>query len=75
MNVQSQNQKSEEILVDVQKAIETLHCNGILTKCEEEVRLIKAFRMLTEMNKISITSRIEGMLEAQAQVMVRHGGV
>ncbi len=67
MDKQNQN---EEVLVDVQKAIETLHCNGILTKSEKEVNLIKAFRMLTEINKVSITSRIEGMLEAQ--MMARH---
>lgn len=60
-----QNQKNEEILGDVRKAIATFYENGILTKSEEETKLIKAFRMLTEINKISITSRIEGMLEAQ----------
>ena len=65
-----QNQKNEELLVDVKKAIEILHCNGILTKNEEEVHLVKAFRMLTEINKVSITSRIEGMLEAQ--MIARH---
>ncbi|MDE5768660.1 MAG: hypothetical protein K2H29_00220 [Oscillospiraceae bacterium] len=63
MDAQNQSQKSEEILVEVQRAIEIFHCNGILTRSEEEVRLIKAFRMLTETNKVSITSRIEGMLE------------
>lgn len=65
-----QNQKNEELLVDVKKAIEILHCNGILAKNEEEVHLINAFRMLTEINKVSITSRIEGMLEAQ--MIARH---
>ena len=60
-----QNQKNEEILGDVRKAIATLYSDGILTKGEEETKLIKAFRMLTEINKVSITSRIEGMLEAQ----------
>ncbi|MDE6657361.1 MAG: hypothetical protein K2J88_02125 [Oscillospiraceae bacterium] len=60
-----QNQKNEEILEDVRKAIATFYGNGILTKSEEEIKLIKAFRMLTEINKVSITSTIEGMLEAQ----------
>lgn len=64
MNTQNQN-NAEEVLTDVQETITTLHNSGMLAKSEEEARLLKAFRMLNGMNKISAVSRIEGMIEAQ----------
>ena len=40
---------------------------------EEEIQVLHMYRKLNIINKVSITSRIEGMLEAQ--MIARHRGV
>ncbi|GEM_PF-6546941 len=54
---------------DTKAASETLYNNGILARSEEEAQVLSMYRELNEINKISIFSRIEGMLEAQTYQM------
>lgn len=54
---------------DTKAASETLYNNGILARSEEEAQVLSMYRELNEINKISIFSRIEGMLEAQTYRM------
>jgi hypothetical protein len=64
MNKQYQNQ-AEEALLGVQEGISVLQDSGVLVKTDAETKLLKAFRLLNVINKVSIISRIQGMLEAQ----------
>lgn len=64
MNKQYQNQ-AEEALLGVQEGISVLQDSGVLVKTDAETKLLKAFRLLNVTNKVSIISRIQGMLEAQ----------
>ncbi|MBR0484806.1 MAG: hypothetical protein IJJ69_08540 [Oscillospiraceae bacterium] len=54
---------------DTKAASKTLYNNGILARSEEEAQILSMYRELNEINKISIFSRIEGMLEAQTYQM------
>ena len=55
----------EEALLGVQEGISVLQDSGVLVKTDAETKLLKAFRLLNVTNKVSIISRIQGMLEAQ----------
>lgn len=57
--------QTEANLEELQETIATLRSSGMLVKCEEEANLLKLFRMLNKTNKLIISSRIEGMIEAQ----------
>lgn len=57
--------KKTAILKEAQKTLSTLYSNGTLPRNEEEANFLRIFRELSSASKISITSRIEGMLEAQ----------
>ncbi len=57
--------RKAEALKEAQKTLATLYSNGTLPRTEEEANFLHIFRELSSTNKISITSRIEGMLEAQ----------
>lgn len=59
--------ESEEIkfVSDSSVTAETLYNNGVLTRSAEEAQVLCMYRKLCQVSKISITSRIEGMLEAQ----------
>lgn len=50
---------------DVQNAIEMLKNTGCLTVNEEEIKLLKCFRILNATNRFRALSRVEGMVEGQ----------
>ena len=54
-----------EVLEEAQSTLMTLYSNGTLPRNEEEARFLQIFRQLSATNKLIISSRIEGMLEAQ----------
>ena len=49
--------------------LETSYNNKDLKRDEEKAQVLSMYRELNEINKISIFSRIEGMLEAQTYQM------
>ncbi len=59
-----------EVLEEAQSTLMTLYSNGTLPRNEEESRFLQIFRQLSETNKLIISSRIEGMLEAQTYVQM-----
>ena len=58
-------QKTATILKDAQEMFSNLYSNQNLSKDEEELQFLRVYRELNIANKISITARIEEMLEAQ----------
>lgn len=57
------NIRIEANLEEIQETIPTLHSSDML--CDEEKKLLNLFRMLNKTNKLIISSKIEGMIEAQ----------
>lgn len=62
--------QTEANLEEIQETIATLRSSGMLVQCEEEAKMLKLFRMLNKTNKLIISSKIEGMLEAQMYAQV-----
>ena len=50
---------------DVQNAVETLKNTGCLAVNEEEIKLLRCFRILNATNRFGALSRVEGMVEGQ----------